>query len=154
MRAGVLLIGGAGLASSGLLVGCGESASEPSPPSTASLARAFIQHRHAPFSHGDLLHYDWHPSVSQSHCTVRDTQTGLGEGKIREKAARELFCHLRFTGTPTSVDGAKPALAAHKMRQQWYVAWHCGPRWTHCYVVSEQHVSPTGAGSVDNLYSQ
>ena len=55
---------------------------------------------------------------------------------------------------PASVDGAKPALAAHKMRQQWYVAWQCGPRWTHCYVVSEQHVSPTGAGPVDNLYSQ
>ena len=124
----------------------------------ASFARTFIQHDHPfPPSYSDLVHYGWHVDTSRSHCIARDAHT-LGEGGDRKRAThegtREEFCHFYFIGTPTSADGPKPPIPPHKLHQGWYVAWHCSPRWTHCYIVSEIHVSPTGAGPVDNLYSQ
>jgi hypothetical protein len=142
----------------GVLAGCGTSSSKSaaSPPSTASFARMFIQHEHPlPPSHSDSVHFGWHLDPSRSHCTTRDTGS-LGEGGDPARArqrSREEFCHFYFTGIPT-VDGPKPPIPPPKMHQGWYVAWHCGPRWTRCYIASEQHVSSTGAGPVDNPYSQ
>jgi hypothetical protein len=147
----VLVIG------AGVVAGCGGSSSRPPPPSMASLARTFIQHGHPlPPSYSDRVHYGWHVDPSRSHCTARDSQT-LGEGgdlKRAHQGTREEFCHFYFIGTPTPADGPKPPIPPHKLHQGWYVAWHCSPRWTHCYIASNQHVSPTGAGPVDNLYSQ
>lgn len=141
----------------GVVVGCGGSSSKPLPPSMAALARTFIQHGHPlPPSYSDLVHYGWRVDPSRSHCTARDTGT-LGEGGDPERAhqgTREEFCHFYFIGTPASGDGLTPPIRPHKMHQGWYVAWHCDRRWTHCYIASEQHVSPTGAGPVDNPYSQ
>lgn len=148
----VFVIGG------GVVAGCGGSSSKkPPPPSMASFARTFVQHGH-PLrpTYSDLVHYGWHVDLSRSHCTARDDQT-LGEGgdlKRAHQGTREEFCHFYFIGTPRRADGPKPPIPPHKLHQGWYVAWHCSPQWTHCYIASDQPVSPTGAGPVDNLYSQ
>ena len=122
-----------------------------------TLAHTFIQHDHPlPPSSSDLVHYGWRLDPSRSHCTARNDTPTLGEGGDRKRArqgTREEFCHFYFIGTPTSSDRPTPPIRPHKcvgvvrgLALQSTVDALLHP--------SDRRVSPTGAGPVDNLYSQ
>jgi hypothetical protein len=108
-----------------VLAGCGGSSTPPAPPSTASLARTFIERGHALYTaipNGTYaIRIGWHMDPARSTCTA-DESTG------------DATCDFYFIGHPKPPEGNPKAYVYNR----WHVDWHCGSGWAHCHIADKQ----------------